>query len=80
MGARMDQRAALLDVRPAPLNLSDREMMDWLAEYCDKLMYSRPTPQYLGCVTIFFEEGKVAGETLREAVCRAAAFQRRANR
>jgi hypothetical protein len=59
--------------RPAPLNLSDSEILDWLGEYCDQAIYNRPTLQYGGSFTLYFDEIKTNGPTLREAVCLAAA-------
>ena len=59
--------------RPAPLDLSDSEILDWLGEYCDQAIYSRPTPQYGGSFTLYCDEIKTNGPTLREAVCLAAA-------
>jgi hypothetical protein len=59
--------------RPAPLDLSDSEILDWLGEYCDQAIYNRPTLQYGGSFTLYFDEIKTNGPTLREAVCLAAA-------
>lgn len=59
--------------RPAPLNLTDTEILDWLGEYCDQAVYIRPTLEYLGGFTLYCDEIKTGGPTLREAVCLAAA-------
>ncbi len=59
--------------RPAPLDLSDSEILDWLGEYCDQAIYSHPTPQYGGSFTLYCDQIKTNGSTLREAVCLAAA-------
>ena len=59
--------------RPAPLNLTDTEILDWLSEYCDQAMYIRPTAEYLGGFTLYCDEIKATGPTLREAVRSAAA-------
>ncbi|MDQ3186271.1 MAG: hypothetical protein M3Q16_07435 [Pseudomonadota bacterium] len=59
--------------RPALLNLTDTEILDWLGEYCDQAVYNRPTPEYLGGFTLYCDEIKASGPTLREAVRLAAA-------
>jgi hypothetical protein len=56
-----------------PLNLSDTEILDWMTEYCDQAVYNRPTAQYRGGFTLYCDEIKTTGETLREAVNKAAA-------
>jgi hypothetical protein len=64
---------------PAPLDFSDTEILDWLSEYCDQAIYNRPTPQYRGGFTLYCDEIKTSGPTLREAVCLAAAKWKEAN-
>ncbi|MGH8761773.1 MAG: hypothetical protein ACREUR_00885 [Nitrosospira sp.] len=59
--------------RPAPLTLTDTEILDWLGEYCDQAVYTRPTAEYLGGFTLYCDEIKSSASTLREAVCLAAA-------
>lgn len=58
---------------PAPLNLTDTEILDWLNEYCDQAVYNRPTPQYRGGFTLYCDNEKTHNPTLRGAVCLAAA-------
>lgn len=65
--------------RPAPLELSDVEILDWLNEYCDQAVYNRPTSEYVGGFTLYCDELKASGATLREAVCLAAAKWREIN-
>ena len=65
--------------RPAPLTLTDTEMLDWLSEYCDQAFYSRPTPEYCGGFTLHCEDIKTSAPTLRAAVCLAAAEWKEAN-
>ena len=72
-GRWMSWKELWTEHRPAPLNLSDREILDWLGEYCDQAVYTRPTPQYRGGFTLYCDEIKTSGQTLREAVCLAAA-------
>ena len=62
-----------IERRPAPLTLTDTEILDWLGEYCDQAVYTRPTPEYTGGFTLYCDEIKAKGPTLREAVCLAAA-------
>lgn len=59
--------------RPVPLNLTDAEILDWLGEHCDQAVYNRPTQQYRGGFTLYCDELRTNGATLREAVCLAAA-------
>lgn len=66
--------------RPVPLNLSDTEILDWMTEYCDQAVYNRPTPAYCGGFTLYCDDIKTQGETLREAVCLAAAKFKEVNR
>jgi hypothetical protein len=61
------------ETEPLPLNLSDTEILDWMTEYCDQAVYNRPTAQYRGGFTLYCDEIKTTGETLREAVNKAAA-------
>lgn len=65
--------------RPAPLNLTDTEILDWLNEYCDQAVYNRPTPEYRGGFTLYCYDVRTNGRTLREAVCLAAARWKEAN-
>ncbi len=65
--------------RPAPLDLSDTEILDWLSEYCDQALYTRPTSQYRGAFTLYCDDIKTTSPTLREAVCLAAAKWKEAN-
>lgn len=60
--------------RPAPLTLTDTEVLDWMAEYCELVSYVRPTDQYTGGYTLDVDYiSPTKGATLREAVCLAAA-------
>lgn len=68
-----------IERRPAPLNLSDKEILDWLGEYCDQAVYTPPTPHYRGGFTLFCNEIKTSGATLRETVCLAAAKWKKVN-
>jgi hypothetical protein len=59
--------------RPVPLQLDDTAILNWMTEYCDQAVYNRPTPQVRGGFTLYCDNDKTQGETLREAVCLAAA-------
>ena len=74
-----ERTAKLYEPRPTPLNLTDTEILDWLGEYCDQALYTRPTPEYRGGFTLYCEDIKTSGETLRIAVCLAAAKLEEAN-
>lgn len=65
--------------RPAPLILTDTEILDWLGEYCDQVQYHHPTPEYRGDFIVYSEDIKTSAPTLREAVCLAAAKWEEAN-
>jgi hypothetical protein len=70
---------AWTDNRPAPLDLTDTEILDWLDEYCDQAVYNRPTAEYRGGFTLYCYDIRTSGPTLREAVCLAAARWKEAN-
>lgn len=59
--------------RPAPLNMSDTEILEWMDEYCDQAVYNKPTAEVRGGFTIYSADIKTNQPTLREAVCLAAA-------
>ena len=40
------------EYRPAPLVLTDTEILDWLNEYCDEAVYRCPTPERPGGFTL----------------------------
>lgn len=69
----------MVERRPAPLNLSDTEILNWLGEYCDQAVYTRATLEYRGGFTLYCDDIKTNGQTLREAVCLAAAKHKEAN-
>ncbi|WP_238529779.1 hypothetical protein [Nitrosospira multiformis] len=71
--------AAWTEHCPAPLDLSDSEILDWLSEYCDQAVYNHPTSQSCGGFTLYCDEIRSSASTLREAVCLAAAKWREAN-
>jgi hypothetical protein len=68
-----------LERRPAPLDLSDKEILDWIDEYCTQAVYNRPTKEVRGGFTVYSDDIKVTEPTLREAVCAAAAILKEEN-
>lgn len=79
VGRWMSWMAAWTEHRPAPLDLSDTEILDWLSEYCDQAVYTRPTQQCRGGFTLYCDEIRSSAATLREAVCLAAAKWKEVN-
>lgn len=69
-----------IESRPAPLDLSDTEILDWLNEYCDRTTYTRPTLFRRGGFTVHSDDITATAPSLRDAVCRAAASLNEANR
>lgn len=69
-----------IEHRPAPLILTDTEILDWLGEYCDQAVYNRPTPEYTGGFTLYCNDIKTSAATLRATVCLAAAKWKEANK
>ena len=65
--------------RPAPLNMTDSQIVDWLGEYCDKAEYTQPTAHSRGGFTIHCADEKTTEPTLRDAVQMAAAKFKEAN-
>ena len=65
-----------VESRPAPADLSDKEVIDWLDEYGLSAMWNRGTDEKVGHWKIYSDEigGATTGKTLREAVKRAAAM------
>lgn len=69
-----NKRLELVEKRPAPLNLSDTEVLDFLGEYCSGFRYESacsmlPARFIIQCAYI----DDTSGKTLREAACLAAA-------
>lgn len=67
--------------RPAPLQLTDTEILDWMGDYCESLVYERPTKEDNGGYVLDVEGiTRTHGASLREAVCVAAAKLQEENR
>ena len=79
VGRWMNWMKVWTEHRPAPLDLSDTEILDWLSEYCDRAIYNNPTSQSCGGFTLYRDEIRSNASTLREAVCLAAAKWREVN-
>ena len=65
--------------RPAPLVMTDTEILDWLNEWCDGYEYTYPTKTHSAVFTLNCVDMKVSGSSLREAVQLAAAKWKEAN-
>ena len=59
--------------RPASLVMTDTEILDWLNEYCEQVVWNRATPQHNEEFTIYCDGIKTSGSTLREATTLASA-------
>ncbi len=67
-------RFELVEKRPAPLVMNDKEMLDWLDEYADSVTQSPTTRQHSRTFTIKCDLiSPTRGESLRDAVQLAAA-------
>ena len=62
--------------RPAPLVMTDKEVLDWLGKHAHKAEWMRGTDEYVGHWNLYADDlaDKVRGDTLREVVCLAAAM------
>jgi hypothetical protein len=78
-GQRTNWKELWIERVPAPLDLSDSEILDWLGEYCGQVVYNRPTLHYQGRFTLYCDEIRTSGRSLREAVRLAAAKWKEAN-
>lgn len=74
-----NKRFELVEKCPAPLDLTDTEILDFLGEYVDQIFYSRPTPNSVGGFRLYVYDQKTTGPTLRDAACLAAAKWKEAN-
>lgn len=82
MGNMLIERCMAWNIReslPAPLDLSDTEILDWVDEYCTQAVYNRPTKEVRGGFTVYSDDIKATEPTLREAVCAAAAILKEEN-
>lgn len=66
--------------QPVPLDMTDTEILDWLANECDQAVYTRPTWEVAGGWSIHSGNIKAKHRQLRDAVCLAAAMWKEANR
>ena len=67
--------------QPEPLQMTDSEVLDWIAEHCEQVVYCAPSAAFVQGWNLFVPElpRAVKGYTLREAVCLAAAKLKQAN-
>jgi hypothetical protein len=71
---RFQSKYSVTEPRPAPLNMTDKEILDWMNEYCD---FCNP----VNGVWRVGSEGLpyVAGDSIRDAVNQLAAYFQEAN-
>jgi len=64
------------DSLPAPLDMTDKEILDWVSEYGEKLEWHRGTDREVGYWKFTSDEfsDPVKAKTLRGVVCQAAAI------
>jgi hypothetical protein len=72
-------RAHWTEKRPAPLEMTDAERLDWFGEHCDKYEYVEPDPTRIGHHVIICDRQKTVASSFRDAVDLAAAKHKEAN-
>jgi hypothetical protein len=66
--------------RPAPLNMTDKEILDWLDEMQPKVEWEKGDANHISGVFLDVPEiGRTFAKTVREAVCRAGSKWKEAN-
>jgi hypothetical protein len=69
-----------LESRPVPLNMTDKEILDWLDEMQPKVDWEKGNANQISGVFLDVPEiGRTFAKTLREAVCRAEAKWKEVN-
>lgn len=63
-----------VEKRPAPLNLTDTERLEWFAEYCDRYEYIKPQHIIIDC-----DGQRTTAASFRDAIDAAAAKFRAEN-
>lgn len=61
------------EIRVNPLNMTDKEIVEWMEENCDEMTYESPTAHRFGGFTIKCYEQISKAKTFRDAVGIAAA-------
>jgi len=63
-----------LERSPAPLNMTDKEILDWLDEMQPKIDWEKGDANHISGVFLEVPEiGRTFAKTVREAICRAEA-------
>lgn len=75
-----NSRKHLTEPRPVPLEMTDTEIIDWLNEYCDGYEYLSASMFETSSHTVHFYNETASGESLRDAVCLAAAIWKEMNK
>ena len=65
--------------RVDPLVMDDKEVLDWLSEYCEQVIWNRATPQYNEEFSLYCDGIRTSAPTIRQAVCLAAGKQKEDN-
>ncbi|MEO9231600.1 MAG: hypothetical protein ABI216_21980 [Devosia sp.] len=68
------RKRELVEKRTEPLEMTDSEIIDWVADRCEKHLYRMPTVMYEGGHEIYFDGGMAFAPIFRDAVCLAAAI------
>lgn len=72
-------RAHWTERRPAPLELTDEERLDWFGEHCDKYEYVEPTTANIGYHVVICGGQRTIEASFRDAIDMAAAKFKEAN-
>jgi hypothetical protein len=73
-------REHLTEPRPVPEPMTDTEILDWLNEYCDGYEFMSASVAGPSIFNVFFFDGSASGDSLRVAVCNAAAIWKEMNK
>ena len=66
-------RFELVEKRPAQLEMTDTQRLDWLGEHCDKHEYFKPTQTTIGHHVIICDGQRTVDASFRDAIDLAAA-------
>lgn len=72
-------RFELVEKRPAPLEMTDTQRIDWLGEHCDEHKYVKPTKTTVGHHKIICDGQRTIDASFRDAIDLAAAKFKEAN-
>ncbi|SHL41389.1 hypothetical protein SAMN05216428_102326 [Nitrosospira sp. Nsp11] len=72
-------RFELVEKRPAPLEMTDTQRLDWFGEYCDEYEYVEPTKTTIGHHVIICDGQRTIDASFRDAIDLAAGKFKEAN-